>query len=124
MASEEVGGLYDFVRSQVEKAYLKGCKDTRDGMEVKTQATPWDWLECCVTEDGEGYFLLSPVGGRLRITNEQRLHIIKCVKEYMPEMIKSGLSLSKRVGQLEAELAACKEAYEHERGAPFEMDRE
>ena len=42
---------------------------------------PWDWLEHSVTLDGKGYcFLQSPAGGRMPITNEQRLRIVACVK--------------------------------------------
>lgn len=41
---------------------------------------PWKWLESSVVADGEGYlFLQSPAGGIMRITNEQREHIVACV---------------------------------------------
>lgn len=42
---------------------------------------PWDWLAASVTENGEGYAfeLVSPAGGRMPITNEQRKRIIACV---------------------------------------------
>lgn len=41
---------------------------------------PWDWLKHCVSLDGEGYcFVQSPAGGRMPITNEQRLRIVACV---------------------------------------------
>lgn len=44
-----------------------------------------DWLSHPVTEDGEGYLLFkSPGGAVLRISNEERQHIVKCVSMHDP----------------------------------------
>ena len=56
---------------------------------------PWDWLENCVSLDGEGYcFLQSPAGGAMTVTNEARLRIVAAVKACRgvpPEELNRGL---------------------------------
>ena len=43
------------------------------------ECDPWEWLAAAVTADGEGYKLLSPAGGVMVISNEQRERMVACV---------------------------------------------
>lgn len=54
--------------------------DTGLGFADHEDTRPWEWLECYVTQDGEGYYLCSPRGGRMKITNDDRRRIVASVK--------------------------------------------
>ena len=43
------------------------------------ECDPWEWLAAAVSADGEGYKLLSPAGGVMVISNEQRERMVACV---------------------------------------------
>lgn len=43
---------------------------------------PWEWLKACVTQDGEGYKLVSPAGGVMAITSAQRKRMLGAIAVY------------------------------------------
>jgi len=67
---------------------------------IRDDYAPWEWLASCLTQDGEGYVLQSPAGGRLKITNSQRRRIVACVNALAGVPTETLETVGKAIGNL------------------------